>query len=68
VDRPQTDRPQDRIEGHELRLLVDYLEQAGYLETDYEENVQLTAAGRRAVTKSRTGMRAGKVDCRRSVH
>jgi len=42
------------IEGFELRVLVDHLEQAGYLEVDYEENVRLTDAGRRAVSKSRT--------------
>ena len=37
--------------GPELRLLVDHLERAGYLETDYEDNVRLTDAGRREVTK-----------------
>jgi Mn-dependent DtxR family transcriptional regulator len=47
------------IEGPELHVLVDHLEQAGYLEIDYEGNVRLTDAGRRAVTNSRTGMKAG---------
>lgn len=37
--------------GPDLHLLVDHLEEAGYLETDYEENVRLTNAGRREVTK-----------------
>ena len=46
--------------GWELRQLVDFLERAGYLETDntdYEGRVRLTEAGRREVTKIRSGTR-----------
>jgi Mn-dependent DtxR family transcriptional regulator len=40
------------IDGPEPRSLMYYLEEAGYLETDYEENVRLTEAGRHEVLKS----------------
>jgi hypothetical protein len=40
------------IDGPEPRSLMYYLQEAGYLETDYEENVRLTEAGRHEVLKS----------------
>ena len=38
--------------GPELRVMIDFLERAGYLEANHEESVRLTAAGRREVTKT----------------
>jgi len=51
----------------DLRPLVDFLERAGYLETlemDNEEQVRLTDAGRREVTKIRAGARPAAIPSR----
>jgi len=54
--------------GWELRPLVDFLERAGYLETegaDYEQRVRLTDAGIREVNKIHSGTRPAVTGSRR---